>query len=1323
MANIPLPAPLNLRDNIAGEWRRFKNQWQNYEIATDLTEATEAKRAAIFLTCIGTEAYERFMSFDLSPEDAKKVTTIIQAFDRYCEGEVNVTYERYTFNRRDQEPGESFDVYLGHVRILIKTCAYGDIEDSILRDRIVLGIRDDATRKRLLQTRSLDLKQTIDICRSNEIASKQLKHITGNDSDNVNAMSHNSSRNVHTARSSRSYSKSNTDSKRNRSKTPDSVCRFCGKRHNFNKRDCPAYGKQCNKCKRFNHFSSVCKSKDHTRTVHSVDSTDVNNEVLALDNTRDSRTYCRLFANDVSVRFLLDSGSSVNLIPVNTVKQMNNVQITPSNAKLRMFDGQLLNISGECDLIVRHPVTKHSESLKFYVTALHKVPLIGKDACVLFNLIRINEQNICTVSNNDKQCSITMSDIVSNYSDLFEGFGKLNGQIHLQTDPSIAPVRMPLRKIPVPIKDKVALELKRLQDNDIIEPVTGPTEWLSALLVVQKPNGGIRICIDPKPLNKALQRDHFPMPTLDDVLPKLTNAKLFSTVDVSNAFWHVELDNESSRLTAFETPFGKYKWKRLPFGISASPEIFQRRLIESLDGLNGIACIADDILVYGCGTTSADAKADHDRNFIALLKRCRELNIRLNIDKLKLHQTSVRFMGHELSSKGLIRDPSKVKAITEMPPPTDKQGLQRLLGMVTYLSRYVQNFSNITAPLRELLKSDNEFLWDDEYHGKALDSLKHSLVSSEALAYYDVSKPVVLQCDSSQSGLGAVLLQEGKPVEYASRALSDTEKSYSQIEKELLAILFGLERFHTYVYGRRITVETDHKPLITIVKKALTSAPKRLQRMLLRILTYDFNLIYKPGTQVIIADTLSRAYLPSCSEAIDFNAELAFVTDNDIENDMRMIASEQTISLLRDAARNDSNYNLLRNQVLLGWPEKLDSLPPEIREYTPFNDELSVCGEFVFKNDRIIIPVDARNAMLDRIHSNHIGINGCIRRAKDAIFWPNMSKNIRERVERCQICQEYQMSQTREPLMSHDIPSRPWEKVGIDIFTFRDYNYLLTVDYLSNYFEVDRLSTKRVCDIVYCLKQQFARHGIPDIVFSDNSPFNSREFKAFSANYEFRHETSSPRYPQSNGKVENAVKTVKRLMTKAVESNSDPFLALLDWRNTPSEGSMSSPVQVLYNRRTRSLLPYVHRLLETPRATEAMERSRAAKTKQARYYNRNTREKPELQEGQTVRFQVHEGSEWRKGEVTRVLPHRSYDIKAEDGSVKRRTSKHVRFSREPPIVVDDYSVDSAPFPVTQPDTLSTKPPKTTSHVRQGQSSHNYVTRSGRIVKPPQRYRQ
>jgi hypothetical protein len=248
----------------------------------------------------------------------------------------------------------------------------------------------------------------------------------------------------------------------------------------------------------------------------------------------------------------------------------------------------------------------------------------------------------------------------------------------------------------------------------------------------------------------------------------------------------------------------------------------------------------------------------------------------------------------------------------------------------------------------------------------------------------------------------------------------------------------------------------------------------------------------------------------------------------------------------------------------------------------------------------------------------------------------------------------------------------------VDIFTFEDRDYLVTVDYLSGFFEVDRLPSKKVRDIVHCLRQHMARHGLPTHLHSDNQPFNSWEFAEFSRRYEFEHITSSPRYPQSNGRVENAVKTAKRIMTKAREAGSDAFLALLEWRNTPSEQLGPSPAQLMFGRRTRTRLPTANTLLDTSTSHAASTALTAAKVRQAAYYNRGAKERPPFDVGQTVRVKFDERPEWRKAEIADVMPHRSYMVRFEDGTTRRRTSKHVRFSAESPIIIDDDDGNQPP---------------------------------------------
>ena len=263
---------------------------------------------------------------------------------------------------------------------------------------------------------------------------------------------------------------------------------------------------------------------------------------------------------------------------------------------------------------------------------------------------------------------LTKDRLVKIYPSFFEGtVGKLSGTLHLQVDPTVEPTRQPLRRIPLAMQSRLKDELERLERLLIIKREDEPTDWQSSLTLVQKPNGKLRVCIDPKPLNKALKRSRYLMPTLDDFLPELTEAKIISVLDVKNGFWHIELDKSSSKLTTFGTPYGRYRWNRMPFGIAPAPEIFQRWLDSAVQGIPGIYTVADDILVIGKGIPDTDARKDHDATLITLLNRCKEKGLLLNAAKCKIATDKVTHMGHVLTSSGLKPDPDKVEAIKKMP--------------------------------------------------------------------------------------------------------------------------------------------------------------------------------------------------------------------------------------------------------------------------------------------------------------------------------------------------------------------------------------------------------------------------------------------------------------------------------------------------------------------------------------------------------------------------------------------------------------------------------------------------------------------------------
>jgi hypothetical protein len=261
----------------------------------------------------------------------------------------------------------------------------------------------------------------------------------------------------------------------------------------------------------------------------------------------------------------------------------------------------------------------------------------------------------------------------------------------------------PARKVPIALKEKVSTALKKMVKKGVLAKVDTPTDWVNQMAVQEKKSGDVRICLDPRSLNEVLKREQYVLPVIDDILPKLVNAKVFTKLDLRNGYWHLKLDEKSSYLTTFITDSGRYRWLRLPFGLSVSSEIFQKRLHQALEGLDGVVCVADDIVVYGCGDNPDEATKDHDQKLIDVLKRCREIGIKLSKEKAEIRKEKITFLGHEVTSEGLRVDEGKVKAITELPAPENKQDIQVLLGTVNYLAKFLPNLSQVMEPVRQLL--------------------------------------------------------------------------------------------------------------------------------------------------------------------------------------------------------------------------------------------------------------------------------------------------------------------------------------------------------------------------------------------------------------------------------------------------------------------------------------------------------------------------------------------------------------------------------------------------------------------------------------------
>ena len=456
----------------------------------------------------------------------------------------------------------------------------------------------------------------------------------------------------------------------------------------------------------------------------------------------------------------------------------------------------------------------------------------------------------------------------------------------------------------------------------------------------------------------------------------------------------------------------------------------------------------------------------------------------------------MRFMGHLLTPGGLKADPAKVEAILDMPLPTDVKGLKRFLGMVNYLAKFLPLLSDMTELLQRLKDKAVDWCWLAQ-HQKAFTTVKEYLAKVPVLKYYDVNEEVTIQCDASETGLGAVLMQKGQPIAFASRALTDTETRYAQIEKELLAIVWSTDKFNQYILGREVVhIESDHEPLKAVFTKPIHKSPKRLQRMLMALQNYSLDVQYKKGELMWISDALSRAYR-NTTEASKHDTSLICALA-EIDNAENLSIAPYRLAELRNEIANDPVMQKLIGAIKGGWAVSRKLCAPELTPYYDKRSELIEDKGLVFLGERLLVPPSLRKEMLKQIHRSHIGIEGCLRRAREVLYWPLMNSEVKDFVSKCSICQSYKPDQCREELQPYPIPSRPWSMLGADFFYLGQQQFFVLVDYWSGFFEVQEVKVASSASVIAVCKVQFARHGIPDVLITDDgTQFTSSAFSVF----------------------------------------------------------------------------------------------------------------------------------------------------------------------------------------------------------------------------------
>ena len=642
---------------------------------------------------------------------------------------------------------------------------------------------------------------------------------------------------------------------------------------------------------------------------------------------------------------------------------------------------------------------------------------------------------------------------------------------------------------------------------------------------------------------------------------------------------------------------------------------------------------------------------EHDRHLINFLDICTKNTLMLNPDKMQFRLPQVSFFGHQWSTKGLSPDPKKISAVKRMDLPRDVDTMRSFLGLVNYLNRFSPHLAGISAPLREICRQDMEFELTESVH-VAFSKTKEEISKNITLPYFNPKSETTLQTDASKKGLGAVILQNSKPVMFASWALTGAE-NYQNLKRECLATIWGMEKFHYLLYGKKFTLETDQKLLVSIYKKHMMEILPRIQRLIVSSFPYQpFDIQYRRGKEIPLADTLSRVTPTPVEED---GIQLPIVAVNLITSNIPVSSSE--IDLIHGETAKDPTLNLLRHYIHMGWPVDRRMLPHKTHTFWNYREDLSMGNGLITKRARLIIPSTLRRKVLEQIHEGHLGIGKCMLKARDSVFWPGISNKIRETVEKCGICQA--SSKAAKPIGNvSDVPPHAWHTLGTDLLYWNKIDYLVIRDYFSKYLIIRRLPNSSSHMVIKELGLVFTELGRPFVLRSDNGPcYTSKEFHNFLSFYQVDHITSSPHYPQSNGFAEALVGIAKKLMEKSVKEGKPWNYGLLQYRTTPISSTLPSPLEMFTGRKPHSSLPQLPSSIG-----HNMDTSRIQQELLRRQSNNTTSTGAmDLEPGQPVFVKEVHGNVWRTATVDQPAAEPdSYWVRFPDDSILRRTRSMIK---------------------------------------------------------------
>lgn len=1264
-----------------GEFKLTGGNWTLYverlEMYLEVNKVDKTMWRSTLIAVMGDETYELLSNLTSPAKPATKTyEEIVKILREHLQPKPAIMAERYRFRQRRQKEEESVTQYISELKRLSRFCEFStDLEDN-LRDQLVCGIRSDVIRQRLFAEDNLKYQGAVKLACALEAAERDAAAVESGSAPgagapaatDVNAVT--SFTRGRGGRGGRAMARAPLPSSGSRGQWYNGGCSACGGRdHHYG--NCRYKEFTCSRCRRRGHLRRVCPERDvadnRKRGVNHVselaenptdeDSSEghqlsqVEEELYQLSLNGYKPVSMSLLVEGHNVIMEIDTGSAISCISETTYnKYFKSKRIETCDTILKFYDGSKIKPIG----IIRTRVKYQGicKTLELFVIKGGTTSLLGRHWLTELN-IEIppfrNTQNNCN-DNFKISCNNNLSMLLDRYKELFAaGLGRFTGgRATLRVREGAAPMFCRPRALPYALKARVDAELDQMLAEGVIEPVDC-SDWATPLVPVRKADGGLRICADYKvTLNPVLLIDRFPLPRIEDLLVGLNGAKMFSKIDLSQAYNQVELDN-SKELTVINTHRGLFKYNRLVYGLSSSPGIFQRIMYNLLGDIPNVEMFLDDVIIATGG-----GEKEHLITLEKVLQRLHSHGMRLKKSKCLFMVEEVKYLGFVISKDGIKVDPDKVEAITKISRPKDVSELRSFLGLVNFYAKFVRNLSSILAPLYDLLKKDITWRWNKDCENSFM-RIKSILSSAEVLTHYDPEQPLFLTCDASARGVGGVLTQRGeggaeRPVIYVSRALSDAERNYSQIDREALAIVFCLEKLHQYVYGRRFTLRTDHKPLVSLFgpRNGIPQmAASRLQRWAIKISAYTYDIEYVRSKDNG-ADGLSRLPVPSKTLKATDCLELPEQTYlHFAQNEMLLDFSE-----LKKQTQRDPILGRVLSYIRDGWPNELEirALQPYYNRRKELYEELGC----VMWGHRIVIPENCRNKVLLELHESHMGIVKTKAIARSYVWWPGVDEALEALCRACAACAAEADAPPRHSPSPWPWPATPWARLHID-FLGPIFNriYLVIIDAKTKWLEVFQVPSTSATSTILKLSEVFARWGLPKQIVSDNGPpFTSKEFADFLNSCGIAHLFTAPYHPASNGAAENAVRTVKKVIKKAVRLKLDINLFLntflLHYRNTEHCTTGESPAALMLGRRVRTKLDVLKPNIENRVSNRQL---RQAKSRCPYSANR------ELHRGEEIWFKNYQGGmRWLPGQVSQRLGTTDYKVLDESG---RENHRHV----------------------------------------------------------------